>query len=281
MPFGTYTNAMRTGALPACGLGERGGHRIEERQRDGGPHAAQERSSWKRAACDEHQRSPPATSSPLPGLKWQAFDDLDEPWFGSGSRRPRRRDGCCRPSADRMASGPAAARRSASSASTCARTAAIARRGARASRRPSRTAGRRAACRCASTGNVAVRVAPPADRVVVLQPEAERIHVAMAGRARRIAPVHLELLAHRLRLGAGRLLERRHVGRRRRRRHAEEILQHVLAANHGRGARRIARDRQHARLAQHAAAAIGRQLDPAELGAGDTARCRSAPRAAR
>ena len=40
-------------------------------------------------------------------------------------------------------------------------------------------------------------VAPAADGVVVLQTEAERVHVAVAGRAHRVGAMLLELLAQR------------------------------------------------------------------------------------
>src|SRR4030095_5000526 len=48
---------------------------------------------------------------------------------------------------------------------------------------------------------------PPADRVVVLQREADLIHAAVAGGAGRIAPVHFHLLAHRQHLAVGRRLQ--------------------------------------------------------------------------
>ena len=107
---------------------------------------------------------------------------------------------------------------------------------------------------------LAVRVAPPADGVVVLQAEAERVHVAVAGRAGRVGAVPSSCSRIDCDSAPADFLEQRHVGRRRRRRHAEDVLQHVLAANHRRRARRIARHGQHAGLAQHAAAPIGRQI---------------------
>ena len=64
------------------------------------------------------------------------------------------------------------------------------------------------------------------------------------------------------------LVERRHVRRRRRRRRAEDVLQDVLAANHHRRARRIAGHRQHAAVAEHAAALLRGEIDAAELGPG-------------
>ena len=77
------------------------------------------------------------------------------------------------------------------------------------------------------------------------------------------------------------LVERAARRRRRRRRRAENVLQDVLAANDDRRPRRIARDGEHAALAQHAAALGGRQLDPPELRAASRRRCRSASPAAR
>ena len=62
-------------------------------------------------------------------------------------------------------------------------------------------------------------VAPPADRVELLEREPQRIHHGVAARARRILPVLLHPLAHRARLLAARALGQiGHVGRRRRRR---------------------------------------------------------------
>jgi hypothetical protein len=81
-------------------------------------------------------------------------------------------------------------------------------------------------------GERPILIAPSADGIVVLEPEAERVHVAMAGCAGGIAAMPLQLLAHRSPLAVGRLLELRHIGRRRSGRHPEDVLEHVLAANH-------------------------------------------------
>ncbi len=97
----------------------------------------------------------------------------------------------------------------------------------------------------ASTGNFPSGIPPPADGIVVLETEAQRVHVAVTGRTRRIAAMAFQLLAHRAPAARVRILERRNVARRRLGRRAEDVLQHVLAANHGRRSRRIARDRQH------------------------------------
>ena len=82
--------------------------------------------------------------------------------------------------------------------------------------------------------------------------------------------------------GADRLLvERRHVRRRRRRRRAEDVLQDVLAANDDRGPRRIAGHREHAALAQHAAALGGGRARRAGTPARSRRRCRSTSPGAR
>ncbi len=111
----------------------------------------------------------------------------------------------------------------------------------------------------------AVHLPPLADRVVVLEPEAERIHAGVTGGANRIRPVLLHLLADRHRLAERFLVERRYVGRRGRQRAAENVLQHVLAADDDRRARRITRHRQHAAVRQHAAALVGGEIDTTEL----------------
>ena len=79
------------------------------------------------------------------------------------------------------------------------------------------------------------------------------------------AAVLLELLPQRSGAADGLFIERRNIGRRRGRRRTEDVLEHVLAANHRRGARRIARNRQHAGVAQDAAALVGGQLHAAEI----------------
>ena len=63
-----------------------------------------------------------------------------------------------------------------------------------------------------------------------------------------------------------RLLERRHIGGRRRRRRAEDLLQHPLAAHHGRSPRRHRGRQQHTPLPQHPAAwRTRRQLHALQL----------------
>src|SRR4030095_13690172 len=61
-------------------------------------------------------------------------------------------------------------------------------------------------------------------------------------------------LAHRKIGGHVAFIERGHVGRWRRRRRAEDVLQHEDAAKYRRGPRRIRRDREEAALPQQAAA---------------------------
>ena len=72
-------------------------------------------------------------------------------------------------------------------------------------------------------------VPPSADGIVVLETEAERIHVAVTGRAGRIAAMPLELLAHRQSAAGGRRFKWGNVARRRFGGRAQDVLQHVLA----------------------------------------------------
>ena len=66
--------------------------------------------------------------------------------------------------------------------------------------------------------------APFADRIEILEREAERIHPLMARRARRVLPMKLHPLPQRLRLTVGaRFFQRRHIERRRRRRRPEQL----------------------------------------------------------
>ena len=87
--------------------------------------------------------------------------------------------------------------------------------------------------------------APRAHGVEVLERKAERVHHLVTARAHRIRAMLLHALAH----GPGLLalvLERRHVGWRRRRRRAEQVLENPFAAQHRRGALGVRRDRQDA-----------------------------------
>ena len=128
-------------------------------------------------------------------------------------------------------------------------------------RRPAGCPTRRSAAAVSSTRP------PAADRVEVLQREPERIDAAMARRAR---PDCCDARAISSRIvcawpPALVLLERRHIGRRRRRRHAEDVLEDPFAAAHRRGARGVRRHRQNAALPEQAAAlAVLRQRDAPE-----------------
>ena len=85
------------------------------------------------------------------------------------------------------------------------------------------------------------------------------------------------LLAHRQKRAIFAMgFERRDIGRRRRRRGAQEILQNPLATLHHRGPVGIGRDGEDAALSEQAAAALALQRYPAELRAIDIRGCRSA-----
>src|SRR5262245_65788477 len=87
----------------------------------------------------------------------------------------------------------------------------------------------------------------------------------MAGCAGRVRTMLLELLPKRAGIAHGAFVQNGHVSGRRGRRRAEDVLQHILPPDHRRRARRIARDGQHARVAQYSAALISLQLHAAEL----------------
>ena len=96
---------------------------------------------------------------------------------------------------------------------------------------------------------------PAADRVELLERQAERIHQVVArGADRRCSRCSAsrsrtdEVAVH------GVVLQRRHVGQRRRRRDAEKIVEDELAAQDRRGPGRIRRDRQDASLTKQSAA---------------------------
>ena len=110
----------------------------------------------------------------------------------------------------------------------------------------------------ASIGRPSSARAIPADRVVVLEREPERIHHVVTRGTHRVAAVLLDALAHRARLLA--LHDRRQVGhvrRRRRRRVVEEVLEQPLAAHDRRRPVRERRDQQDAPVAR-----AGRRGDP-------------------
>ena len=77
----------------------------------------------------------------------------------------------------------------------------------------------------------------------------------------------LHPLAHRLRRDAFAFIERRHVGRRWRRRRAEKVVEHPFAADHGRGSIAVRRDRENAALTEQAAARLVGDADAAEVAA--------------
>ena len=88
-----------------------------------------------------------------------------------------------------------------------------------------------------------------ADRVEVLEREAQRIHDLVADGARRVRPVLFHPLAQRVRLAVVLVfLERRHVGRRRQRRRAEQVVQDPFAAHHRRGSIGVRGDHEDAAL---------------------------------
>ena len=109
-----------------------------------------------------------------------------------------------------------------------------------------------------------VRGAPLAQRVEVLQAESERIHTRVTARAGGVRAVLLEHLAHGGCLCRLRLVEIRvHARRRRRHRSRQNVLEQPLAANRGRRAMRIGRNRQDARLAEQTPAVrVGERHSP-------------------
>ena len=119
-------------------------------------------------------------------------------------------------------------------------------------------------------------VAPGAHGIEILEREADRIHRRVTARARRVRAMRFELLPERHHALGVDLLEQRHVGRRRRRRRAEHVLEHPLAADDGRGAIGVRRHHQHAALAEQPQAPLVRR---ARL-AGSAARTRPARRSA-
>ena len=80
------------------------------------------------------------------------------------------------------------------------------------------------------------------------------------------AAVRFHARAQRLRFLARLVVtERGHIRRRRRRRRAEHVLEDPLAAQHGRRAIRIRRDRQDAALAEQAATRFLRDVHATEV----------------
>src|SRR5262249_29722053 len=113
-------------------------------------------------------------------------------------------------------------------------------------------------------GRFAVQRPPGADGVVIFKAKAQGVHALMAGSATRIGPV----LLHALPQSSGQffaLLQLRDIGRRWRRRGAEQILQYPLASFHRRRARRIRSHRENAGLSQNSAALIAGQMNSLKL----------------
>src|SRR5262249_18636429 len=115
----------------------------------------------------------------------------------------------------------------------------------------------------------AVAESPVADGVVVLQPEAERVHPVVARGAFGARPVAFQLFAQGGDGADGGLVQQRNVGGRRRRWRSQDIFQHVLAAQHRRRARGIAGYSEHTGLAEYTAALIGAEFDAPEIRASD------------
>ena len=105
--------------------------------------------------------------------------------------------------------------------------------------------------------------------VVVFQAEPSTIHFAVAGSASRVRTMLLHLLPQRRGRAHARFIESRNIRRRRWRRCAENIVQHVLAADHDGGSGGIARYGQHAGLAQNARPLVGGQIDAPEIEPGN------------
>ena len=95
------------------------------------------------------------------------------------------------------------------------------------------------------------------DRIEVLEREANRIHRRVAGGAGRIRAMLLQPRAHGSGFTSSRVfLERRHIGRRLRRRRAEQIVEHPLAAHDRRRPGRERRHGQDAGVAEQPAAVL-------------------------
>src|SRR5688572_22134399 len=117
--------------------------------------------------------------------------------------------------------------------------------------------------------------APAPDRVEVLHREADRVHDLVAARTERPLGVQMHLLAQRarMRLRPGLFLERRHDGRRRWDRRADDVLEDPYAALNWRRALRQRGDEQDAAVAEHAAASVvldGHAAEVAAVNAVDT-----------
>ena len=103
-------------------------------------------------------------------------------------------------------------------------------------------------------GRACLDRSPPPDRVVVLEREAERIHHVVARRTVRVGAVLRQPLAHRQVPVHRVVLQRGHIGQRRRGRHAEKVVEHALTAKHRRRSGGVRRHRQDASLTKQSAA---------------------------
>ena len=210
---------------------------------------------------------------PAPHLERVALDDREHQGARTGSRPSPAPPRSCRRRGGRSTPGRGPGRRSASSRPGSGRTGpSCPCRIAFSSAGPLNVcaAGQRRRTGRSGTSPSFVRQAPMASKFS--KREAERVHPGVAGGAAPGWPrccsirCRSEPVSDRLAV----LVQLGHVGRRRGRRRAEDLLQHPLAALHRRGPRRVRGHRQDARLRQHAAAvAAGRQLDADELVAAD------------
>ncbi len=117
----------------------------------------------------------------------------------------------------------------------------------------------------ASIGALVFDHSPASDGVEPFERQADRIDHVVTPRAGRVGPMLREPLPAGQTAVHGVVLERRHVGQRWRRRHAEQVVEHPLAANHRRRPGRVRRDGQDAALPQQSAApAVVGQRDAPE-----------------
>ena len=263
-----------------------GNHRIEEREGQRGTHPLEDRPARQRPLGDEHVRSLMPIVTNLSALR------------GGNQRRVRRRAHLERHAANdtqdqrresvvlgaRVTDGGADHRH-------------VGRRQAAADRIGQQLLGHRAherlrvahegvperddAVKPGAVGQLSRRVdriaerpavlhAPRANRVEVLEREPDGIHDAVTRRTRRAGAMLFERLSSGARLlGLLFVVQRRHVVGRRRRRHADDVLEHPLAAQHRRRAMRVRGGQQDGALAQQAAPRVVGQRDAAELAAVD------------
>ncbi len=134
----------------------------------------------------------------------------------------------------------------------------------------------------ASIGNLPSSLAPGADGVEVLEARSPAGPSA-GGRPRRSAFARCASICWRSeRVGADLgLVEPRRARRRVGRRRVQHVLEDPLAAQHRRGAGRVRRDREHARLREHAAARACRVVATVRNSGPSRRRCRSAAPGAR